>query len=48
MSKFQIGIFLIGMGLGVALPSFPEPLNILNPWLWIILIVAGTALVIKN
>lgn len=48
MSKFQAGIFLIGMGIGVALPSFPEPLNIITPWLWIILVIIGTALVIKN
>lgn len=48
MSKFQAGIFLIGMGIGVALPSLPEPLAIINPWVWIILVIAGTALVIKN
>ncbi len=48
MSKFQAGIFLIGMGIGVALPSFPDPLSILNPWIWIILVIVGTALVIKN
>ena len=48
MSKFQAGIFLIGMGIGVALPALPEPLAIINPWVWIILVIAGTALVIKN
>jgi hypothetical protein len=48
MSKFQAGIFLIGMGLGVAFPALPAPLNILDTWVWVILIIIGIILIIRN
>lgn len=48
MSKFQIGIFMIGMGLGVAFPALPTPLNLIQPYLWVILIIIGMILIIRN
>lgn len=47
-SRFQAGIFLIGMGIGVALPTLPAPLNIINSWVWILLIIVGVILLIKG
>ncbi len=46
--KFLAGLFMMGMGLGIALPSLPEPLSILNPWLWIILLTIGIILIIVS
>ncbi|MBT4192413.1 MAG: hypothetical protein HOE11_03835 [Candidatus Diapherotrites archaeon] len=48
MSRFQIGILLIGVGIGSALPGLPAPLSMLNSWLWIILVVIGIGLIIKG
>jgi hypothetical protein len=42
------GIFCIGIGIGLGLPSLPAPLNVLNPWLWIIFGVVGIILIIKG
>ncbi len=47
-SKVQAGLFLIGVGLGTALPAFPGPLELFRPWLWIILIIIGIILIIKS
>jgi len=46
--KFHIGLFFIGIGLGLALPALPEQLAFLNPWLWIVFIVIGILLIIKG
>jgi hypothetical protein len=46
--KFMIGIFIIGLGIGSALPAIPQPLSILNQWLWIIFGVIGILLIIKG
>jgi len=48
MSRFQIGILLIGVGIGSALPVLPAPLTILDSWLWIILVIIGIGLIIKG
>jgi Kef-type K+ transport system membrane component KefB len=46
--KFHIGLFFIGVGLGMALPSLPKELAFLNPYLWIVFIVIGILLIIKG
>jgi hypothetical protein len=46
--KFHIGLFLIGIGLGIALPSLPKEIAFLNPWVWIVFIVIGIILIIKG
>ena len=43
-----VGFLLLGMGVGKYFPSFPEPLNVINPWVGIILIILGIFLLIKN
>lgn len=48
MSKFQIGLFIIGMGIGLALPRLPAPLNVLDNWLWILFLIIGVILMIKG
>jgi len=48
MSKFKIGLFFIGMGIGAVLPSLPAPLNILNSWIWLVLIAIGIVFMIKG
>ncbi|MDD4251209.1 MAG: hypothetical protein PHX27_03390 [Candidatus ainarchaeum sp.] len=47
-TKFQAGLFMIGMGLGMALPSLPEPINFITPWLWILFIIIGVILLVKS
>jgi hypothetical protein len=47
-TKFQAGLFFIGMGLGIALPAIPEPLTFLTPWLWILFILIGVILIVKS
>ena len=48
-TKHQAGVALIGFGLGMAVNlSFPEPLNVINPYLWLIVVIIGFALIIKT
>ncbi len=47
-TRFQAGLFLIGIGLGIALPSLPEPITVLSPWLWILFILVGVILIVKS
>jgi len=44
----KAGLVLIGAGLGMALPSLPNPFNMIQPYLWILLIVIGVILIIKD
>jgi len=44
----KAGLVIIGAGVGLALPSIPAPLNIIQPYLWIILIIIGVILIIKD
>ncbi|MBN1160307.1 MAG: hypothetical protein JXA43_03735 [Candidatus Diapherotrites archaeon] len=43
-----IGFLLLGMGVGRYIPGLPEPLNVINPWIGIILIIIGIFFLIKN
>ncbi len=42
-----VGMFLIGMAIGVYLPAFPEPVAFLNTYLGIILIILAIVLFVK-
>jgi len=48
MSKFKVGLFLVGIGIGTLIPSIPAPLNMLNSWIWLILIAVGFVFIIKG
>jgi hypothetical protein len=39
---------LIGIGIGTYLPSLPAPLNIINTYLGLILIIIGLILLIRS
>jgi len=44
----KAGLVLIGAGLGMALPQLPSPVSMIQPFLWILLIVIGVILIIKD
>ncbi len=37
----MIGMFLIGIGLGLVIPKLPAPLDVASQYLWLALLVAG-------
>jgi high-affinity Fe2+/Pb2+ permease len=47
-SKRSGGLFLIGMGIGLAFPALPNELNMIKNILWLILILAGIFMIIKE
>jgi len=44
----KAGLVLLGAGLGMALPSLPTPFSIIQAYVWIILIIVGIILIIKD
>ena len=48
MSKFKIGLFLVGIGTGTLKPSIPAPLSMLNSWVWLVFIAIGFVFIIKG
>jgi len=44
----EAGLFLIGMGVGTYMPLLPPPLNLVQPFLGLILVIIGVLLMIKN
>ncbi len=48
----KAGLVVLGVGLGMALPivlgTLPAPINMIQQYLWIILIVIGIILIIKD
>ncbi|MEK6958190.1 MAG: hypothetical protein AABW99_04410 [archaeon] len=41
IDKFRLGIFLLGMGLGGVITSLPAPLDVVNPFLSVALLLIG-------
>ncbi len=47
-SRRSAGLFLVGMGVGIALPPLPNELNMVKNVFWLILILVGIFLIIKE
>ena len=44
----NLGILLLGIGIGRYIPSLPEPLGFINPFIGLIFILLGVILVMKG
>ena len=44
----EAGLFLIGIGVGMYLPALPKPLNTIQPFLGLIVIIIGVLLMLKT
>ncbi|MDO8627634.1 MAG: hypothetical protein Q7K42_04165 [Candidatus Diapherotrites archaeon] len=46
---FQLaGLFLLGIAVGTFIPALPKPLDIIQPFLGLILIIVAAVLIIKG
>lgn len=45
--SFMTGLFLLGVGIGMVFPRF-DMLNVINPYIWLVFLVAGVGLIIKG
>ncbi len=44
----EAGLFLIGIGVGLYVPSLPSPIDVIQPFLGLIIILIGVILLIKK
>ncbi len=44
----EAGLFLIGLGVGSYIPSLPAPLDVIQPFLGLIVILIGVLLMVKK
>jgi hypothetical protein len=47
-SKKAAGLFLIGLGLGMAFPTLPNELSMIRNIFWLILVLLGIFFIIKE
>ena len=45
---FTVGLFLIGIAVGMYLPAFPAPLSALQPYVGIVLLAVAVFLLVKG
>jgi hypothetical protein len=43
-----LGMLFIGVAIGVIIPNLPAPLQIIQPFVWLIFFVIGVVLLIKG
>ena len=48
MQNKAIGMFLIGLGAGMYIPGFPAPLNVINPYIGLIILIIGIVVLLKK
>lgn len=48
VEKISLAMLSLGIMIGLILPSFPAPLNVLNPYLWIIFLVIAIVFFLKK
>jgi len=44
----EAGLFLIGLGVGMYVPTLPKPMDVIQPFLGLIVILIGVLLMIKK
>jgi hypothetical protein len=44
----EAGLFLIGLGIGMYVPTLPKPISVIQPFLGMIVILLGVLLLIKK
>jgi len=44
----MVGMFLIGIAIGLYLPKFPQPLDLLNTYFGLVLIIIAIILLVKS
>lgn len=44
----EAGLFLIGLGIGMYIPTLPKSINVIQPFLGLIVILLGVLLLIKK
>lgn len=44
----EAGLFLIGIGVGLYVPAMPKPIDVIQPFLGLIIILIGVMLLIKK
>lgn len=44
----EAGLFLIGLGVGMYVPTLPKPINVIQPFMGLIVILLGVLLLIKK
>ena len=47
-SMDAVGLFMIGIGVGLYIPHLPEPASILQPFLGLIFVIIGILLMIRK
>jgi hypothetical protein len=44
----EIGMLLLGVAIGSIIPRLPSPVDLLQPYLWVLFFVIGLFLLIKE
>lgn len=48
LANREIGMLLLGVTVGKIIPSLPAPLDIINPYLWVVFLVVGLFLLVRG
>ena len=48
MANKEIGMLLIGIAIGSMIPQLPRPVDLLQPYVWIVFLVIGIVLLIRS
>ncbi len=44
----EIGMLLLGVAIGTLIPDLPGPFDLFQPYLWVVFLVVGIVLLIKE
>jgi len=44
----EVGLFMIGIGVGLYIPNLPDPVTILQPFLGLIFVIIGILLMLRG
>ncbi len=48
MANKDIGLFLIGIAIGSLIPNLPKPVDLFQPYVWLIFLVIGIVLLVRS
>jgi len=48
VERISVAMLSLGIMIGLILPNFPAPLDLINPYLWIIFLVIAIILFVKK